>query len=330
MKSFISEDKTVLKAIEKAIALAESPSVFTIKVLDSGVQSIFWWQNKAAIILFSYELEGERSADSKKTPKKQGDHSTKKNFKNQGISEKEVNSFLENRCYQKPTSSPLSFDHKEKKPIKREGETRSNPFQEKKPCEARVEKQTPFVDNLIQENQAEEREKKLLQEKKTIQPLHSQKAPLLSHNQEEKKQKKDKLPKKEHRTSDESSQQTKNVDIDEQPQIKNQIANENSEPTIQKVKLQERSPIQIAHWTPEQVLFVDSFLTKLNEENLFSSYPLKTFLEDTLLVVVIEELNQVPGIEKKHLFSSLVVMIYEHLKTEFSDFESKNYRLVVR
>jgi hypothetical protein len=122
MKSFISEDKTVLKAIEKAIALAESPSVFTIKVLDSGVQSIFWWQNKAAIILFSYELEGERSADSKKTPKKQGDHSTKKNFKNQGISEKEVNSFLENRCYQKPTSSPLSFDHKEKKPIKREGE----------------------------------------------------------------------------------------------------------------------------------------------------------------------------------------------------------------
>ena len=161
MKSFISEDKTVLKAIEKAIALAENPSSFTIKVLDSGVQSIFWWQNKAAIILFSYELD--QSIESKKVLKKQGSQITKKNFKNQGISEQEGTSFLENRCHQKSTN-PLSFNHKEKKIIKGEGESRSNPFQENDSREMKMGTQTSLSENLIQGKQVEEKDKKLLQE----------------------------------------------------------------------------------------------------------------------------------------------------------------------
>lgn len=328
MKSFISEDKTVLKAIEKAIALAENPSFFTIKVLDSGVQSIFWWQNKAAIILFSYELEIDESIESKKVLKKQGLHSTKKNFKNQGINEGEGTSFLENRCYQKPTSSS-SFDHKEKKIIKREGESRSNPFQENNSRESKVETQTFFVENLIEGKQVgEEKDKKLSREKKAIQTPQPQQVPLLYH-QQEKKQKKDKMSKKQDGES-ELSVQVKSIDINDQSQIKNQGTVESAEQSTRKVKSREQRQIQISHWTPEQVMFVDAFLKKLNEENLFSSYPLKTFLEDTLLVVLIEELHEVSGIEKKHLFSSLVVMIYEHLKTEFSDFESKNYRLIVR
>lgn len=331
MKSFISEDKTVLKAIEKAIALAENPSSFTIKVLDSGVQSIFWWQNKAAIILFSYELD--QSIESKKVLKKQGSQITKKNFKNQGISEQEGTSFLENRCHQKSTN-PLSFNHKEKKIIKGEGESRSNPFQENDSREMKMGTQTSLSENLIQGKQVEEKDKKLLQEKKVMQAsqpqqISTQQIPILSHHQEEKKQKKDKMPKKQHGES-ELPVQVKNIDINEQSQIKNQRTVENAVRSTQKVKSKEHHQVQILHWTPEQVIFVNVFLQKLNEENLFSSYPLKTFLEDTLLVVLIEELNEVPGIEKKHLFSSLVVMIYEHLKTEFSDFESKNYRLIVR
>lgn len=333
MKSFISEDKTVLKAIEKAIALAENPSSFTIKVLDSGVQSIFWWQNKAAIILFTYELEMDQSIESKKVLKKQGPQFTKKNFKNQGISEREGTSFLENRCNQKSTN-PLSFNHKEKKIIKGEGESRSNPFQENDSREMKMGTQTPLLENLIQGKQVEEKDKKLLQEKKVVQTsqlqqISTQQIPVLSHHQEEKKKTKDKMLKKQHGES-ELSVEVKSIDINEQSQIKNQRTVESAVRSTQKVKSKEQHQVQISHWTPEQVIFVNAFLEKLNEENLFSSYPLKTFLEDTLLVVLIQELNEVPGIEKKHLFSSLVVMIYEHLKTEFSDFESKNYRLIVR
>lgn len=57
MKSFIYEEKTVLKAIEKAMAEADFPTIFTIKILDPGILSILWWQNKPAIILFSYEIK---------------------------------------------------------------------------------------------------------------------------------------------------------------------------------------------------------------------------------------------------------------------------------
>ncbi len=56
MKSFIYEAKTVEEAIRKAWENAGAPQIFTIKVLEQGNNSFFWWKNKNTKIMFSYEI----------------------------------------------------------------------------------------------------------------------------------------------------------------------------------------------------------------------------------------------------------------------------------
>lgn len=350
MKSFISEEKTVLKAIEKAMLLAEKPSVFTVKILEAGVQSIFWWQNKAAVILFSYELPAvDESSDPKKNKKQQNTElPLKKNFKNNGVALREDNQFLENRYYQKASVS-VPFEHKEKTSTgKRKAEVRSNPFQENnsKDDHAKSLRKEAIVSSGIKNNyfekktQCQEKEKQLSEAQKSVVMVES--SPLLSSegsgqvsSLKDTQKIKAKTAKKKHKEMQNDEAAVSAIPLANpscgsdkilsRQNIQDDVLVKNQEVLSQGTKIE-----KIEQWTPDQVLFVSQLIESLNKDHLFSVLPIKVFLEDTLLVVLIEGLHEVQGIEKKHLFSSLVVMIYEHLKMRFREFESRNYRLVVR
>jgi hypothetical protein len=56
MKSFIYEANTIEEAVKKALENAGYPQTFTIKVLEKGQSSFFWWKKKNTKIMFSYEI----------------------------------------------------------------------------------------------------------------------------------------------------------------------------------------------------------------------------------------------------------------------------------
>ena len=92
---------------------------------------------------------------------------------------------------------------------------------------------------------------------------------------------------------------------------------------------EERSSFQ-EQWKEEYLTFAKDFMHTINADGLFSASPIAVFLEENILIISIENLRHVEGIEKKHLFSSLVIILYEHLKNQFSEFDSKNYKAVIR
>jgi hypothetical protein len=56
MKSFVCEAQSVTLAIEKAWINSGKPIIFSVKVIDGGRNTFFWWHKKPAKIIFFYEL----------------------------------------------------------------------------------------------------------------------------------------------------------------------------------------------------------------------------------------------------------------------------------
>jgi hypothetical protein len=56
MKSFVCEAQSITLAIEKAWINSGKPVIFSVKIIDRGRNTFFWWHKKPAKIIFFYEL----------------------------------------------------------------------------------------------------------------------------------------------------------------------------------------------------------------------------------------------------------------------------------
>ncbi len=90
MKSFVSQGKNILDAIDKALILADFPKNFTIKILEVGERSFLWWRNKTAVILFFYEDTADVSCQNNKKRFKKN-YSKEEAF----VNKKVINQFVE-------------------------------------------------------------------------------------------------------------------------------------------------------------------------------------------------------------------------------------------
>ena len=70
MKSFVCEAQSVSLAIEKAWIGSGRPVIFSVKIIDSGRNTFFWWHKKPAKIIFFYELPGDNNVYSDDIVKK--------------------------------------------------------------------------------------------------------------------------------------------------------------------------------------------------------------------------------------------------------------------
>lgn len=309
MKSFISEDKTVLKAIEKAMAEADFPTIFTIKILEPGILSILWWQNKPAIILFSYEIKEQiEPQDYKKNTRKNIQSYSSSLTKNHTVQSE--GSFLKAEYKKEANQSTQKSDLQRTKRIKKkEFESRANPFQsngsEKKISEG-ISVQTKNAEPTIH-----------LNSKKEQNVAEAEKLELPFNNIKNNGQKKEKKVVKSQQLPLENSA----IDL-------GKTGKEISEKSVIN-RREERGSFQ-EQWKEEYLTFAKNFMDTINADALFSSSPIAVFLEENILIISIENLRHVEGIEKKHLFSSLVIILYEHLKNQFSEFDSKNYKAIIR
>jgi hypothetical protein len=342
MKSFISEDKTVLKAIEKAMLLAGNPTIFTIKILESGIQSIFWWQNKAAVILFSYQVRPEQQGyeihKAEKRSLTSSQSKTTKNVKNHSeVRDRREDHFLENRYIQQSISTEATGKKSKVERQIKEQHRSSNPFQENNLRPVSNEYKKNSADSFDGKKNIPDDAVTNKKEKYSIKPIVM---PELIDKQDgdhkeidEKRSKRDRSrhKKKIEKTTTSNAVESLSSSVVILEEKSNEIAIENrSHQALRHVDVKKEKEIEFLVWTDEQVAFVSDFIVFLNKDNLFSDLPIRISLEDGLLVIAIENLRMVPGIEKKHLFSSLVVIIYEQLKARFSGFESKQYRLIIR
>lgn len=303
MKSFITEEKTILKAIEKAMEIAQYPLVFNIKILEKGNNSLLWWHNKSAVILFSYEHEKTEQSENKKYIKK--NYSKEEAFLNKKV----TNHFKEAEY----TSSIKQEKQKQEKSCSRDQsktEQKNGYYQEQK-----SEKQQ---DNeyIAHQEQYKKNHDLSNSRKKKITEFTENKI-----NRPDESLKSSRMPKK---TTEENSFVASNKENTSQSGPKEIEQNNNHAKPI------EKKEITLVEWKHEYCVFVDNWINQLNNEFHFSPEPVQIKIEADTLIIYIDNFNVFEAIEKKHLFSSIVILLYEHLKEKFTEFDSKSYKIIMK
>lgn len=277
MKSFVSQGKTILDAIDKALIIAEFPQSFTVKILEPGERFLFWWQNKSAIILFFYDVV-EMPFDNKKKLKKnysKEDAFLNKKFTNQFDaaeytsvvkSEQSVSGIKNN---QQSQQRPIFNKNK----IKKEGQNEIN----------KISKEI-FIEN-------EDKNSKLNEPQSHLGSILQTKV-VVSNNIKNKKL---------------------HLPNDQEPYHRNE---ENKNQILKE-------------WNSEYIVFVENWINELNRNFNLSDSPVLIYVNLETLFVKIENVCDYDYVSRKHLFSSMVILLYENLKSHFIDFDNKNYKIVI-
>ncbi len=269
MKSFVSQGKTILDAIDKALIIAEFPKNFTVKILETGERSLFWWQNKAAIILFFYDVP-EIAVDNKKKLKK--NYSKEDAFINKKV---------------------------------------TNHFQEAEYTSViKSEKNIPQEKPFLNKNKSKG-ESNLQKADKEI--TSHQKHPSISNNEPQ--------------SVLGAALQNKTVGVNTgiQKNKKNHTI-----PVDKNIsKNDDMKDHGTKEWKKEYVVFVEQWINELNKNFNFSNEVIIVNTEAETLFVKMQQVNDCDFVSKKHLFSSIVVVLYETLRSHFLDFDFKYYKIVL-
>jgi len=271
MKSFVSQGKNILDAIDKALIIAEFPKNFTVKILENGERSLFWWHNKAAIILFFYDIP-ELSVENKKKLKK--NYSKEDAF----INKKITNQFDE---------AEYTSTVKSEKNINQE-----KPF---------INKNKTKIENNINKNN-----KEITVASKNFSMNngdHNEPQSLLGAALQNK---------------------TSSINTSIQKHKKNSSSVDKFASHYAEIKENEKK-----EWKKEYIIFVEKWINELNNNFGFSRDPIKINIESETLFVKIQDLYDCDIVSKKHLFSSIVVVLYETLRSNFRDFDFKYYKIVL-
>lgn len=301
MKSFICEEKTILKAIEKAIKLAENPNLFTIKILEQGSSSIFWWQNKSSIILFSYEItEKKEETDNKKYIKK--NYSKEEAFLN-----KKTTDHFKEAEYTSSTKNEIVQKNSQKK----EGRISELPApknRNEKPKKEFISKSELAPENNLTEKNNQEYKKT---ETKTV----------ITDGEQ--------IKRKRYTKKDTDEKEIKTTNFCNPPQSLLGAALQGN--NVSQIKNHEEENIfDEIEWKSDYIDFIEEWMNKINIDFNFSNNKVSTSIDKSVLVINIFEFNECDFVEKKHLFSSIVILLYEHLKEKFPYFESKSYKIIIK
>lgn len=244
MKSFLSQGKNISIAIEKALILADYPDIFTIKVVDKGIQSIFWWLKKNATIIFSYE-DNKINIDNKKNK-----YIHKKNTAN-----------YKNKIF-----------HDE-----------------------------PSFTSTIQQN------KKLLD--------FNNKNKNTAINTRNK--------------YDSTKLSELYIRNDDNKIIKN---NKEKQEKIQKDNIDKKNVIKqnnIFTWQDVHINFLKKWLNDLNKYLVFTKKNIEYNIEKKKLTIKIIDLEDKIAKNKKHFYSSIVLLLYQTMENEFNINNSNNYIIII-
>ncbi len=273
MKSFVSQGKNILDAINKALVVADFPQHFTVKILEQGERSFFWWKNKEAIILFFYEIADLNTDNSKKK--------IKKNYnKEDAFVNKNVNNQFDELEYTSVIKSDINSN-----------KASNNNFNKNK------SNQEGVINKKIKEidfNKKNESKNSGLNEPQSLLGAVLQnKSKIIENN------------------------------------ITSKIKKNN---TIEEKELQnkeEAKNIKLKEWKKEYIDFVENWINLLNDNFNFSNDKVILSLRDDALIIKIENFRECYSVSKKHLFSSIVIMLYETLKMNFSDFDNRYYKIIL-
>jgi hypothetical protein len=278
MKSFVSQGKTILDAIAKALIVAEFPINFSIKVLEKEIRSLLWWHNKPAVILFFYEIE-----------ELDNQNNQKKNFKkNYNKEEAFVNKKTINTLAEPMYTSTV----KTEKTIHNQRDFTKKDTNNKKKVN---------LDNTG--NELKDKTIKKNSKSSQFNSINEPQSPLGAALQNK---------------IDSNSYQVK-------PRY------EEASDEIVKNNASSFSPAahELRDWHEKYIAFVQNWINELNKNILLSNEPIKITIENKLLFITIYQLQEFQYVSKKHLFSSIVILLYENLQAEFNDFDSKFFKIII-
>jgi hypothetical protein len=275
MKSFVSQGKTILDAIDKALIIAEFPKNFTIKILESGERSLFWWQNKAAIVLFFYDIP-ELEIDNKKKLKK--NYSKEDAFINKKVTnhfeEAEYTSVIKS---EKNISTPKPISNKNK---------------------------------IREEYSSHKSNKEILSNSKNS-----------SFNNNDNNEPQSLLG---------AALQNKNINVNNnvQKNKKNYTSIDKNISKNEEIKDYEQKESK-KEWKKEYIIFVENWINELNKNFNFSNDSIKISSEAETLFIKMQNFYDCDFVSRKHLFSSIVIVLYETLRSKFVDFDFKYYKIII-
>lgn len=278
MKSFLSQGKTIGLAIEKAIELANYPVVFTIKIVENGNKSIFWWLCKDAVIVFSYEdnvLQSEKKIYAKKNVFLHKNHS----------------------FHDEPSVTSVMQQSKRSGIRKKSSENMqsTNVFDEQ-PDNKRVQKKEGFVKKECVKLDVDDKKKSALTKKYECSNSYCA------------------VKKK-------NICENKNVDIIkknfEEKLIEKQIYNNDDLQKGNDFHLNNKKG-DYTLWNDDHVKFIQKWIESLNSYMYFTEKDITYRIDNKKLIITISELDSYIEKEKKHFYSSVVLLLYQAFQNHFN------------
>lgn len=268
MKSFVSQGKTIVEAINNALITANFPQNFSIKILELGISSFFWWKNKSAVILFFYEIV-DVSIENKRKLKKNSN-------KEYAFHDKKILNNLDDAQY----TSVLKSE-------------KNNYSIENNKNSVNKKNKINILENEINKNT-------IFDNKKNI---HNEPQSFLGAALQNK-----------------INNQKKDIIINN----KNNIINDK---IIKNNDLEE--VIIVKNWQSDHVSFVQGWIKELNKNLRITDDPIKISTDKEVLLIKMENIYECDFISKKYLFSSIVIILYEHLKAYSIEFDNKYFKIVI-
>lgn len=321
MKSFISEGKTIVDAISNALKIADYPTNFSVKIAEKEYRSFFWWQNKKAVIIFSYIPKELQKQNYKKNYKK--NYNKESVLYNKKIednydspdytSSTKIEEISSNNTNEQPKNlneqHGRKYDHSNKE-IKYDYYDKKNHMQKSyNKIKTKKNEEADDTENSVN-----------WQTKKNMDRTYNR-------DLEQKK-----YPQKMKRNPLQSSDlgsalNGKKIFNKEKIEDKN-ITIEN---TIQEENQNKKQEINelIKIWKNEHVIFVEKWIYDLNSKLNFTKEKPEITFQENILFIKVTNFNEKKNVLKKHFYSSTVVLLYEILQNNFKDFYIKDFKIVM-